>query len=245
MVFPEEGKRWSLAALLGFWSLWLLIWGASSAQAEKVLSEAYFKNLFLKTLAAKLPWPLENMEVVRVAAEPVPVRIPAGAVEKVRLQHPAQPGSNTLLVDYYHQDRLLTRVRVVGYLEVYLPVAVLVRPVSRGTLLSQEMVRLEPRPLTRLPHDVITDLSSLKGKRLRYSLPAGRVLRRSQIEDPPLVRRRQIVKIVARSPFLVVTAQGEARQDGRRGEIIRVRNLSSKKEIYARVVGPNTVEVSF
>jgi flagella basal body P-ring formation protein FlgA len=71
------------------------------------------------------------------------------------------------------------------------------------------------------------------------------VLRTDLIELPPLVRRGNVVVIIAESDVLKVTALGEVKEKGRRGETIRVVNLSSKKEIYARVVDSNTVKVDF
>ena len=238
------GRLVLLLVFLALWSFIVMLWASSFARAE-TLGESYFRDLFRKVMVEKLPWPAEQIEILRFAAEPAPVEVPEGAEEKIRLVNHPRPGSNTLLVDYLKDGRVLRRVRMVGYVEVRIPVVVLARPVARGTLISEDILVLEPRPLTRLPHDVLTDPSRALGKRVKYSLSAGKVLRLSQIEEPPVIRRNQIVKIVARTPYLTVIAKGQARQDGRPGEIIRVRNLSSKKEVFARVVSPNTVEVSF
>ncbi len=231
--------------------LWLIVFclvllgGEVFSAGKRKLDEEYFRKLFFRVIGESLPWPKEDIVITRLAAEPTPVEVPLNAREEIKLTTYPRPGSNVLLVDYRQDGRLLTRVRVVGYVEIYLPVVVVKRPVSRFTVLSAEDLALERRPLTRLPQDVLTEISQAVGLRVRYGLSAGRVLRRSMLETPPLIRRNQLVRIVARSPHLTVTAQGRAREDGRLGEIIRVRNLASKKEIFARVVSPDTVEVSF
>ncbi|QJA06563.1 flagellar basal body P-ring formation protein FlgA [Thermosulfurimonas marina] len=245
---PRDVKEWlEILAFLGLLFLWTflaLFWTGSLARA-RTITEEHLREVFRKEIVSTLPWPEEAVEITRFSAEPLPLEVPEGAVERVRISGAPHPGSNTLLVDYLLKGRLLARVRVLGFVEVWVPVAVLKRPLPRGAVLSATDLTLERRPLTRLPQDALFDLKEAVGKELRVGLPAGRVLRRSQIRAPALVHRNQIVRIVARSAHLTVTARGQARQDGRPGEIIRVRNLSSKKEIYARVTGPGVVEVTF
>ena len=54
-----------------------------------------------------------------------------------------------------------------------------------------------------------------------------------------------MIKLTARVGSLRVTAKGEAQQDGRAGEKIRVRNVDSRKEIVGRVVERGLVEVEY
>ena len=237
-------KVLAFLGFLGLWTFLVLAWTGSFVRAE-TLSKEHFREIFRRSVVKALPWPEEDIEVVRLSAEPVPLEVPEGVVEKIRLTDLPRPGSNTVLVDYLKDGRLVARVRILGYVEVRVPVVVLRHPVPRGAILSTADLAVEKRPLTRLPQDVLSSPEEAVGKRVRYGLPAGRPLRASQIEVPPVIRRNQIVKIVARSRFLTVIAKGQARQDGRPGEIIRVRNLSSKREIYARVVSPEIVEVTF
>ena len=63
--------------------------------------------------------------------------------------------------------------------------------------------------------------------------------------SPPLVRRGDIVKIVASSGPMIITATGMVKQQGCKGEMVRVVNTDSNRIITARVTGPGAVEVSF
>jgi flagellar basal body P-ring formation protein FlgA len=62
---------------------------------------------------------------------------------------------------------------------------------------------------------------------------------------PPMVKRNDRVSIVAESGSLRITAMGEVRESASRGERVKVVNLGSNKEIFARVVDPKTVQVEF
>lgn len=59
-----------------------------------------------------------------------------------------------------------------------------------------------------------------------------------------LVKARQRVRLTtAVGEHLVVSVAGESQQDGRLGQMIRVRNVDSNKVLIARVSGPGTVVV--
>ena len=78
----------------------------------------------------------------------------------------------------------------------------------------------------------------------------GQVIPQAAVEtqaadSPILVKPRDLVKIVARLGGLSVTALGEAQQEGREGDRIRVRNVDSKKEVVGRVIGRGLVDVDF
>jgi flagella basal body P-ring formation protein FlgA len=83
------------------------------------------------------------------------------------------------------------------------------------------------------------------GKRLRKDTPAGTVLTAQLLEDRVLVQRGEIVSIIAENRRLVIQSNGKALDRGRMGETIRVKNLSSGKEVYGKVTGSNAVSVEF
>jgi flagella basal body P-ring formation protein FlgA len=65
------------------------------------------------------------------------------------------------------------------------------------------------------------------------------------ISSPPLVKRGDIVKIVANAGTMTITATGMVKQQGCKGEMVRVVNTDSNRIITARVTGPGAVEVDF
>jgi flagella basal body P-ring formation protein FlgA len=76
-------------------------------------------------------------------------------------------------------------------------------------------------------------------------IAAQTVVTGPMIETPPLVRRGDSVTIVAEAGAMRVTAAGEARQKGGRGDRIAVVNLDSRRTIYAQVIDGRTVAVNF
>jgi hypothetical protein len=64
-------------------------------------------------------------------------------------------------------------------------------------------------------------------------------------DDAILIRVRDSVRLVAIVGSLHVTAVGEALQEGRMGQLIRVRNVDSGKVVVGRVAGGSLVEVEY
>ena len=120
---------------------------------------------------------------------------------------------------------------------------VLTRNIDRGMLVRSEDIKLLPLNAAKQPADAITTPEELIGLQAKSHLPAGSVIRKSQLEQAMLIRRGQRVSIVHESGLLRVSATGLALEDGEKGHIIRVQNESSKKIIDGRVTSPQIVEV--
>jgi flagella basal body P-ring formation protein FlgA len=99
--------------------------------------------------------------------------------------------------------------------------------------------------LSGVPDGVVTDLGAVLGKRTRRAIGARTPLRADLIELPPLVKRGDLVMIVAETNGLKITTLGQVKKRGRLGERIPVINMDSKKILYARVIDSNTVKVDF
>ncbi len=83
------------------------------------------------------------------------------------------------------------------------------------------------------------------GKVLKKDVPANTVITRLMLTDSLAVKRGEIVDIVAENRRIVVSAKGKAVDKGALGEMVRVKNISSGKQVVGRVVAQNTVSVEF
>jgi flagellar basal body P-ring formation protein FlgA len=85
----------------------------------------------------------------------------------------------------------------------------------------------------------------LRGKVFRRDIAAGSLITNSLLEEPQSVKRGQTVTILAQNKRLTVQVPGTAAQGGRRGDVIRVKNLSSGTELQGRIIDSGTVAVDF
>ena len=137
------------------------------------------------------------------------------------------------------------KISVTVDIEMLMEVVVSKRPLGKYKIITEDDICLQKKDMSNLPSNIITNSEDVVGKRTRRAIDAKTVLRTDLIEFPPLVRRGDIVSIIAESDGLIITTLGEVKEKGRMGQRIRVINLDSKKGIYARVLDSNTVGVDF
>ena len=131
----------------------------------------------------------------------------------------------------------------------YREVAVATRRIEAGDTLQAAHVRSERRPLAGSEH-ILAFADQLLGKSVLHTVEAGQALVRGDLDLPPgedevLIHARDNIKLVALVGNLRVTVVGEAQQEGKIGQMIRVRNTDSGKIIMGRVLDRATVEVEY
>jgi flagella basal body P-ring formation protein FlgA len=115
----------------------------------------------------------------------------------------------------------------------------------RGRILSREDLVPKQFELNQLKFGYFTDINEVLGKTLKRHLNRGAVLTPSNIVVTKVIKRGERVSIIAETGGISVRASGEALEDGGLGDIIRVKNLNSKKVIEARIEAPGRVKVDF
>jgi len=85
----------------------------------------------------------------------------------------------------------------------------------------------------------------LKRHQLRQTLRPGTILLWRHVSAIPLVRKGDIVDVVASEGGLIITLKGQARENGADGDLILVRNPNSKRDFQAQVFDDKKVRVNF
>jgi flagella basal body P-ring formation protein FlgA len=137
------------------------------------------------------------------------------------------------------------RVWATATVEMLAKVVITKKPVGRHKPITEDDIELLKMDLAKLPSGVITDPEAVLGKRTKRAIGAKTVLRTDLVELPPLVKRGDVVVIIAESSGLKITALGEVKKKGRLGESIPVMNYDSKKILYGQVLDSSTVKVEF
>ncbi|HEY0942756.1 MAG TPA: flagellar basal body P-ring formation chaperone FlgA [Steroidobacter sp.] len=128
-------------------------------------------------------------------------------------------------------------------IEVETSVLVLRRPLSRRSRVELADVEPQVRRVPGLATVFINDVASLKGHRLKRSLPVGTALTVDMLQPDVLVRRGQQVTLIAANGPVQIRAQGEALTEGAADERVRVRNVSSLKVVEGVVESSGIVRV--
>lgn len=77
------------------------------------------------------------------------------------------------------------------------------------------------------------------------SIAPGRAVTRRDISERPIVRKDQVVEVVAATGALAIHMKAQALEDGAASAVIKLRNLDSRKDFNAQVINENQVRVAF
>jgi flagella basal body P-ring formation protein FlgA len=119
------------------------------------------------------------------------------------------------------------------------------KPLGKYQPIDADDIRIKRVNLARVPSNAIMDANQVLGRRPNRNIAANCVLRNDQVELPPVIKRGDVVQVVAESSILRIEAKAMAKENGVVGDRIQVMNLRSKKIIYAQVMDGQTVEVEF
>jgi len=136
-------------------------------------------------------------------------------------------------------------VKLNGWIDIFGPVVCTGRGFKKGEIIKEDVLCLERRNTSRMSEDVLTDMNEAVGKRAKHTIKEEACLKGWMLERPPVLSRGDMVMILAESGSLKITVPGRALEKAQIGELIKVENIMSKKEIYARVIDNSTVMVDF
>jgi len=127
--------------------------------------------------------------------------------------------------------------------KVYRQVAVLTRSVPRGTPLEADDIVLEERDVGTLFSGYFTETAEVAGLHTKRALATGHVLTPGVVALPKLVNRGQQITVIAGADGIEVRSMGKALSDGVAGELISVKNLSSKRVVEGVVLEAGLVKI--
>ena len=209
----------------------------SREEIEKIVSNFIYGKDF---------WNKNNTRIKNIQITKLPL-LPRGRITYKVIPPKVMRGMGTipLSILFLVDGEFYKKVKATVKIRIFKEVVVTGKPLGRYRTITQDDVYMKKMDITNLPNDIITNYKDVLGKRVRRNIWAKVVLRAEYIEFPPMVKRGDTVLIVAESEKMKITALGEVRKSGRRGERVKVINLNSNKRIFARIIDENTVKVDF
>lgn len=126
---------------------------------------------------------------------------------------------------------------------VNVPLVTSAHTLERGRVIGPEDVVMREQNVALMQEQVFTDLQQVTGQTLKRRLNAGQPLSASALDQPVLISRGQSVTLVINHQGIEASTAGEALKQGRKGEMIRVRNSSSQRIVDGRVESAGVVRV--
>lgn len=141
-------------------------------------------------------------------------------------------------------DNPIQTFQVSGTIHPLITVPVLRQNIENGRIIGERDIDYIQVPESEFVQGTVTDEQALIGMTPRRFAIAGRPLRAGDLSAPQIVSRGQMVTVVLNDGVLNLTAKGKALENGAKGDLIRVVNISSNITIEAEVTGVNEVRVS-
>ncbi len=223
---------------------------AMTAMAETGTTELghdELQDIFTEIILANSNRPGSDLRVANFSSQPSSITVPAGKLDyRLKNQiHAGHPGRKSISLVFLVDGKDEAKMRMSGDLRLYDNVVCVSRDVARNTVLSLNDLQIESRDISGWRQNFLIDPEEAVGKQLKTPLKDGTVLLDRFLMAPVLVKRGDQVVILAQSDRFRITALGEAKTAGGRGEMIRVKNLMSRKTLLARVKESGLVEVNF
>ena len=166
---------------------------------------------------------------------------PDGAELKLIIRSGVQGGRVPVDLKIFDGSRQIRSQRLFVQVDYYQNVVSLKNKLIAGATIRSEDLKIAKVPSSKVQRDTFLNPQDLAGARLRRSIDADIPIRRAWILTPNLIKRGSIIKMIFQTQGIFLSAEGEALGNGRRGDMIKVKNLRSRKIVTGKVTGINEV----
>ena len=141
------------------------------------------------------------------------------------------------------RENPLKELSVTGTIERVASVPVLRTTLRNGDIIGKNDIDWIDLPEKKLQHDILMRPDDLIGFTPRRMIRTGKIILSGELERPQIVKRGESVSITFREGPLLLTAKGKALQSGAKGDMIRVTNMNSSRNIDAFITDKSQVVV--
>jgi flagella basal body P-ring formation protein FlgA len=217
-----------------------------AATSHAADAEPLFRTAVREYIEANMPWPPGSVRVDFLSKEPE--SIPQNRDLILRVEPSGNQdfiGDMVFLVKPFKGGNLLRTESVRTRIEVQRDVVTAARGLPAGTILTESDIRIVRRWVHRIHQHSLPSPEETSGKRLTMQVASGTEILATMLKEVPLVRKGKMVKMVFDNGAMQIVTVGLSEEDGVAGNIVRVKNITSNKIIYARVLSDSLVGIGF
>lgn len=210
------------------------------------IPKKHLDKMFTDIVYAKSPWRNKGKIIIEDINGSVGIDVPER--DKNAVQAKISPREDflgrTSITFVFGKGSTAQKVRLSAKVRVMADIPVVKETIDRNALITKADLDVKSVDISVYPSAVM-DIKDCAGKRAKTRLRQGRPILKTNIEDPPLVRRGDVVFIQAKSDNLIIRDKGMALKDGHLDEQIPVRNVSSGKQVVGTIIAASCIEVHF
>ena len=116
---------------------------------------------------------------------------------------------------------------------------------DRGQALDRSLLAVQKVDVLRERQPLISADTNPDSFDLVSGVAAGRTLTRRDVVARPVIRKGKVVEVVAQQGLLAISMKALALENGAAGDLIKLRNLESRREINGQIINESTVQIHF
>ena len=118
------------------------------------------------------------------------------------------------------------------------------RQITRGTLLPEAKLKKQRHNMIKVRQDLWDGNPSDGRFWFQENISPGRLIYDKAVVMKPVVRRGNLAKAIITTGPLLVSTNVKVLEDGAPGEVVRVQNIRTRKEIIGEVIDEKTIKIT-
>jgi flagella basal body P-ring formation protein FlgA len=210
-----------------------------------VLRGSWLMQRLRGAIEVRLPYDAKRVAEISIPKLP-DVRVPDGASARVTFKRGERfQGDITIEVVIEDDGAAISTRQVSAKIDLFETALTVGQDLRRGHLIQSTDIISTRIAASKMPPDAVTRPELIVGAQLQRRIRPGDTLRQAWLKVPPVIKRGDRVRVVARRGPIRLTTVGQAMNSAARSSFVRVRNMSSKKIVTGRAMGPGLVEMEF
>nr|MBF0221270.1 flagellar basal body P-ring formation protein FlgA [Desulfobulbaceae bacterium] len=232
---------------IGFISLLPALANGSQNLPHYTLQQKEFEKAFSELVTRNQLFSADDVEIRNFFCDPCQLSVSQGVVDYLIISQSRghQLGKEVITADVLVDGYTQGRIELSGDVHLFGEVVCAAHSLERHQILQQSDLITIRREINMLGPDFISKAAFAVGTELKTTLRPGAIIYKRFLKQPEIVKRGDVVSILAQSERLNIRVPGRIESAGAKGDLVRVKNLMSRKEIYARVINAEEVQVDF
>lgn len=227
------------------WCMILLLSGTAICSAEISAVPSDLEKYLVSQIVTDYEFDSDFTEISLVRSSLKQTDYSNCLIEAVPMTLSRPRGRFPMRVEIYREGKLVEKGSVSMDVRHFDDFLVPIKRIKRYDILTADLFEVRRFDVTSVSEEMLSDVSFIDGRRATQNLQAGRYIPLRRMELIPDIEKREPVLIIGGGGLFEIRVRGEALQDGRIGQTIKVKNIDSKKILSGVIIAPGVVELLF
>jgi flagellar basal body P-ring formation protein FlgA len=173
----------------------------------------------------------------------LPIHVKKPILKAVNIKADLPKQTITATIEAYDSNKKIAEKTVEGILQEMVTVPVFLTRVATNTTITDDMLGEQRLPKTAVAAGTVLAKNDVVGMVAKRALSPQKPILATSLTAPILIKRNDLVTIRYIKGTMQLETRARAMANGAKDEWVQLMNLSSKKLLEARVIGPQLAEI--